>query len=152
MHVMKKEAPKIILADNKKARFDYEIVDSFEAGIELFGEEVRSIRNGSANLKGSYALIQGNHVSLVGMHIGEWKWAMRKIEPKRERSLLIKKDQIFSLSQKIKTMGATLVPLEVYTKWNLIKLHLGLVRGRKKWEKKQVMKERDLEREIKQLY
>ncbi len=152
MRPMKSLSPKLILADNRKARFDYEVIEVFEAGIELYGEEVRSARNGAVNLKGSYVLITSGRPSLVNMHIGEFKWGMRKIDPKRERTILLSKKEISSLAGKITSMGATIVPLEVYTKGNLIKVSIALVRGRKRWEKKQVLKERDLERELIKIY
>jgi SsrA-binding protein len=152
MRPMKSNQTKVILADNRKARFDYEIIEVLEAGIELFGEEVKSIRNGSVNLKWTYVLLTSWRPSLVGMHVSEFKWWMRKIDPKRERTLLLNKRQIDSLQWKIKATSATIVPLEVYTKWNLIKVSIALVKWRKRWEKKQVLKERDLERELTQYY
>lgn len=152
MREMKIKNIKTILADNRKARFDYEIIEVFEAGIELFGEEVKSIRNGSVNLKWSYVLLSSGRPTVVGMHVGEYKWWMRKIDTKRERMLLLGKSEIFSLQSKMKSMTVTIVPLELYTKWNLIKISIGLAKWRKKWEKKQVLKERDLDREIQHFY
>lgn len=147
---MKWVSQKIIFAENRKARFDYEVIEVFEAGIKLFWEEVKSIRKGSINLKGSYALTNWSTASLEQVHISEYPGGMRKIDPKRARQLLLKKDEVIRLNTKIKHLGATLVPLEVYSKGNLIKVSIALVKWRKKWEKKQVLKERDMEREIKQ--
>ncbi len=138
-----------IFAENRKARFDYEIIEVFEAGIELFWEEVKSIRKGSINLKWSYVLTNWLTASLEQVHIWEYPGGMRRIDPKRVRRLLLSKKEVILLSKKVKNMGATIVPLEIYGKWNLIKASIALVKGRKKWEKKQVLKERDLDREIK---
>ena len=144
---MKQTSTSHIYADNRKARFDYEIIEEFEAGIQLYGEEVKSIRKWSINLRGSYILITSGRPILVGVHISEYPGGMRKLEPKRERMLLIKQKEIARYELKTKEMGATLVPMEIYSKGNLIKVRVALVKGRKKWEKKNVLKERDIERE-----
>lgn len=144
---MKQAAPSHIFADNRKARFDYEVIEEFEAGLQLYGEEVKSIRKWSVNLRGSYILITAGHPYIIGMHISEYPGGMRKLEPKRERDLLMNKKEISRYEMKIKEMWATLVPIEIYSKGNLIKVRVALVRGRKKWEKKNVLKERDLDRE-----
>lgn len=144
---MKSSVPSQTYADNRKARFDYEVIEEFEWGIELYGEEVKSIRKGSVNLRGSYILITSGKPYIVGMHISEYPGGMRKLEPKRERNILMKKKESLRYEMKIREMGATLIPMEIYSKWNLIKVRIALVRGRKKWEKKNVLKERDLDRE-----
>ena len=149
---MKQTHPSHTFADNKKARFDYEVIEEFEAGIQLFGEEVKSIRKGSVNLRGSYILITKGQATIVGMHISEYPWGMRKLEPKRERMLLMKQSELFRYEMKTKEMWATLIPMEIYSKGNLIKVRVALVRGRKKWEKKNVLKERDLDRETAQKF
>lgn len=136
------------LTENKKALFDYEIIEEYEAGIKLFGEEVKSARNGSINLKWSYILIDKLRPYIVGMHIGEYRGGMRKPEPKRNRDILLKTNEILNLSQKIKEMGATIVPVSIYTKWNLIKVRIALVKWKKTWQKKNLIKKRDLEREM----
>ena len=145
---MAKIAEKIIFADNKKALFDYEIIEEYEAGLKLYGEEVKSIRNGSINLKGSYILINKNHPYVVGIHIGEYKWGTRIIEPKRERDLLLSKKEIVRLETKTKEMGATIIPVQVYSKGNLIKVRVALAKGKKTWQKKESIKSRDLDREM----
>ncbi len=145
---MAKIAEKIIFADNKKALFDYEIIEEYEAGLKLYGEEVKSIRNGSINLKGSYILINKNHPYAVGIHIGEYKWGTRIIEPKRERDLLLSKKEIVRLETKTKEMGATIIPVQVYSKGNLIKVRVALAKGKKTWQKKESIKSRDLDREM----
>ena len=142
------EKTKIIFAENKKARFDYEIIEEYEAWIKLYGEEVKSIRNGSINLKWSYILINKWHPSATGIHIGDYKWGVRIFEPKREREILLKKSEILRLENKVKEMGATIVPMQIYSKWNLIKLRIALVKGKKTWQKKETIKDRDLDREM----
>ncbi len=144
---MKKSSTSHTYADNRKARFDYEVIEEFEAGLRLYGEEVKSVRGWSINLRGSYILITKSHPTLVWVHISEYPGGMRKLEPKRERDLLMKQSEIARYESKIKEMWATLIPMEIYSKGNLIKVRVALVKGRKKWEKKQVLKERDIERE-----
>lgn len=143
-----KNENKIIFADNKKALFDYEIIEEYEAGIELYGEEVKSIRAGNVNLKWSYILINKWHPYATGIHIGEYKGGIRIIEPKRERNLLMRKGEIIRLETKIKEMGATLIPMQIYTKGNLIKVRVALAKGKKLWQKKETLKNRDLDREM----
>lgn len=141
------------IIENRKALFDYEVIEEFEAGIVLYGPEVKSLRAGQANLKWSYITTHTGSPILVGCHISEWKQNTGKIlEPKRERTLLLSKSQILRLDQKTKEMWATIVPVEIYTKWNLFKVRIALAKWRKKWEKKQVLKERDLDREIVRKY
>ena len=139
---------KYILSENKKALFDYEVMEEFEAGIVLYGPEVKSLRSWWATLKGAYITTHSGTPILVGCHIPEYKHNTGKvIEPKRERTLLLSKNQILRLEQKTKEMGATIIPVTIYSKWNLIKVRIALAKWRKKWEKKQVLKERDLDRE-----
>ncbi|MDD2694262.1 MAG: SsrA-binding protein SmpB [Candidatus Gracilibacteria bacterium] len=141
------------IAENRKALFDYEIIEEFEAGIVLAGAEAKSIRLGQVNLKGSYINTHSGRPILVGCHISEYKNnSTTKLDPKRERLLLLSQKEILRLSQKVKEMGATVVPIEIYSKGNLFKVRIALAKGRKKWEKKQVLKERDLERETKKVW
>lgn len=149
---MKKLERKTII-QNKKAIFDYEIIEEFDAGIKLFGSEVKSIRFGQVNLKGSYITLHSGRPFLIGCHISEYKYnTNKKIDPKRERELLLNKKEILYLSQKTKEMWATLIAKEILEVWNLFKIRLVLARGRKKWQKKQLLKERDLSREIRKFY
>lgn len=145
---MQKWTDKIIFADNKKALFDYEIIEEYEAGIKLYGEEVKSVRNGSINLKWSYILITKNHPTVVWVHIGELRGWMRQLEPKRERDILLSKNEILRLELKVKEMGATIIPISLYSKWNLIKMRMALVKGKKTWQKKESIKARDIDREL----
>lgn len=145
---MEKSNPKTIFAENKKALFDYEIIEEYEAGIKLLWEEVKSVRNGNVNLKWSYILITKGVPRIIGMHIGELKGGMRKIDPKRERDILLSKKEILKLELRVKEMWATLIPFSVYSKGNLIKVRVSLVKGKKTWQKKETLKERDLDREL----
>ena len=140
---MKNSERKSII-QNKKALFDYEILEELDAGIILFGPEVKSLRAGQANLKGSYVTLHSGRPILVGAHIAEYgRNTNKKIDPKRERELLLSKKEILHLSQKIK---------EILSVGNLFKARLALAKGRKKWQKKQVLKERDLSREVRKFY
>lgn len=148
-----KKTERTVIITNKKALFDYEIIEEFDAGIKLFGAEVKSLRNGQANLKGSYVTLHSGRPFLVGSHISEYKNnTSQSISPKRDRELLLQKKEILHLSQKVKEMGATLIAKEILCVGNLFKVRIALARGRKKWQKKQLLKERDLSREIKKFY
>jgi SsrA-binding protein len=132
---------------NKKAFLDYEIINTYEAGLRLFWEEVKSVRLGLVNLKWSYVTIRGNEVILLNTHIPHyknWKW---EFDPKRERTLLMKKYEITHLRSQLHEGGFTLILTNIYSKGNLIKGKIALAKWRKTWQKKQVLKERDLDRE-----
>lgn len=136
------------IIENKKALFDYEVIEELEAGIVLMGSEVKSVRNGSVNLKWAYITIHSGRPVLVGCHISEYKWSTGVIvDPKRERMILMSKKEILRLSQKVKETSATLIPVSIYSKWNIFKVRIALGKWRKKWEKKNLLKERDLDRE-----
>lgn len=135
---------------NKKAYFDYEILEEIEAGIVLTGTEIKSIRNGNANLKDSYAVVRNNEVYLLNMHISEYKEGnIFNHEEKRTRKLLLHKKEILKLRDKINLNGHTLVPLKLYFKGNKVKILLGLAKGKKIYDKRESIKERDINREIK---
>ncbi len=134
---------------NRKANFDYEIIDTYEAGIVLTGTEIKSIRNGNANLKDSYALIRNNEVSLLNMHISEYKEGNRfNHEEKRNRKLLLHKKEIIKLNNKLTLDNLTLVPLKLYFKGRRAKILLGLAKGKKTYDKKQALKEKDILRDM----
>ncbi|EKD65130.1 MAG: SsrA-binding protein [uncultured bacterium] len=148
-----------ILAKNKYAMRDYEILDKFEAGIVLLGHEVKSIKGGHINLKGSYVTLQQSSSSkklpevwLVNAHIPLYEKANKKIryEPRRSRKLLIKRKEISHLVGKIREKGLTLVPLTVYSKRGKIKIGFGIGKGLKKYDKREKIKEREDKRKIKQ--
>lgn len=138
------------IARNKRAYFDYEILEKFEAGIELLGIEVKSVKSGRVNLTGSYAILRGNQVLLVGADIPPYqpKNTPPDYDPGRTRKLLLTAGEIKNLTGKIKEAGLTLLPLRIYTKGRLIKLELGLGRHKKKHDKREAIKKREAERDI----
>ncbi len=132
---------------NKKARFDYEIVESFEAGIVLTGSEVKSVRAGSVNFAGARVVFAEGKVKLLGLNINKYKFDSSEFyEPSKVRELLLKKKEIVEIQSKSKASGLTLVPIKLYNKGSLIKLQIALVRGKKKYEKRAEIKKRDTER------
>jgi len=146
-----------ILAENKKAYFNYEILEKFEAGISLIGQEVKSIKTRGVNLAGSYVVLrrptQNRHPEAfwVGAKISSYqpKNAPPDYNPERSRKLLLKKSEIKYLIGKSKQKGLTLVPLKIYTKNGKIKLEFGITKGLKKVDKRELIKKREAEREIK---
>lgn len=138
------------LAENRKAHFDYEILETYEAGIELFGFEVKAVKTGRLNLTGSFAVIKDNEVWLLNAHIPAYqpKNAPPDYDPTRSRRLLLHRSEIKELIGKSAQKGLTIVPLKVYTKRSRIKILLGLTRHKKKTDKREVIKRRETEREI----
>lgn len=136
-------------ATNREAFHNYEILEKLEAGIQLTGPEVKSVKNGSVSLKGSFATIHNNELHLLNTHIGLYKPAATiKQEPDRTRRLLVHRHDIDRLIGKIRSAGLTLVPLSMYGKNGLIKVELGLGRGKKAYDKRQSIKKRDVKRQI----
>ena len=134
---------------NKKANYDYNIEDTIEAGIVLVGTEIKSIREGSANLKDSYAIIRNNEIFLLNMHISPYKEGNQfNHEETRTRKLLLHKKEIRKLKIKIEMEGYTLVPLKVYFKDGRAKVLIGVARGKKNYDKRETIKKRDIEREM----
>lgn len=142
------------LSTNKKAFFDYVVLDEYEAGIVLSGQEVKSVRNGLMSLKGSFAVFKGTELYLVNAHISAYPQAgpMPSYDPEHSRKLLLKKNEITKLIGLLKQKGLTLVPLSVYTKANRIKVRLGLCKGKQVHEKRETIKKRMVEREIRSAY
>jgi len=145
------------IIENKKAYFNYQILEKLEAGISLIGQEVKSIKSGRINLAGSYVVlkgpVKGGHpeVFLIGANIPPYqpKNAPSDYNPERSRKLLLKKSEIKYLIGKVKQKGLTLVPLRVYTKRGKIKLEFGVARGKKKVNKRELIRRREAEREMK---
>ena len=137
------------LAENRKARFDYDIKNTFVAGLVLSGAEVKSVKNGNVSLTGSYATITTTGANLINCHIGPYKYAPNeKYDPTQTRKLLLNQKEINELLHKDK--GFTIVPLEILsTPKGWIKLRLGLGKGRKKTDKREYIKKRDTDRDIK---
>jgi len=137
------------IAANKKAYHDYFIDEKFEAGIELFGTEVKSVRQGNINLKDSFCAVKNGELFVHGMHISPYeKGNIFNRDPVRSRRLLMHKKEINRLYMKIKQDGLTLVPLSVYLKNSLVKVEIGLARGKKLYDKRASMAEKDAKREI----
>ena len=134
---------------NRKARFNYFIIEEIECGIELFGSEVKSIRNGNCNIKDSYGVIRNNEVYLINMFIKNYKEAsIFNKEETRKRKLLLHKKEIIKLKEKIEKEGYTLVPLKVYFNRNKVKVLLGLCKGKKTYDKREVLKEKEIKRKL----
>ena len=133
---------------NRKARFNYFIIDEIEAGIELKGTEIKSIRNGKASIEDAYARIKNKEVFLTNMFIAKYEEGNRfNHDERRERKLLLHKSEIIKLSKKLELDNYTLVPLKLYFKKNHAKISLGLCKGKKLYDKRETIKKRDLERE-----
>ena len=146
-----------ILAVNKRANFDYEISDVYEAGLVLFGHEVKSIKTGHISLKGSFVTLKSgkknSELYLVNAHIPLYNKAttIKSYEPTRPRKLLLHKNEIKKLIGKRQEQGLTLIPMKVYTKRGLIKLEFGVGRGKKKVDKRETIKKREIDRQIRTL-
>lgn len=140
-----------IYSENKKVYYDYEILEKYEAGLVLIGQEVKSIKMGRVNLTGSYVVIRGNEPYLVGAKIPPYqpKNAPENYNPEQSRKLLLNKKEINYLAGRANERGFSLIPLKLYEKNGRVKLEFGLARGKKKYDKKEKIKKRDLERQIK---
>ncbi|MDD3995201.1 MAG: SsrA-binding protein SmpB [Tenericutes bacterium] len=135
--------------ENRKARFDYFISDTYESGIVLKGTEIKSIREGKCNLKDSYVVIRNNEAYLLNAHISAYeKGNIFNHEETRTRKLLLNKMEILKLSSKINVEGYTLIPLKLYFKNGRAKLLIGVAKGKKEFDKRETIKERDVEREM----
>lgn len=138
------------LADNSRARFDYEILETFSAGIELLGHEVKSVRNGRLNLRGSRIGVRGGEAYLIGAEISPYQVNNTpEYDSKRTRKILLKKEEVAKIAEAEATKGLTVVPLSVYNKGRFLKLDIGIGRGKRQFDKRQAIKKRDTEREIK---
>ena len=132
---------------NKKARFDYFVEEEIEAGIALVGTEIKSIRKGSADLKESFVIIKNNEVFLLNSYIALYEQGNQfNHDERRSRKLLLHKKEILKLKEKIKLQGLTLVPLKVYFKNGKVKILIGVCKGKKNYDKRQTIKERDIKR------
>ncbi|WP_018132109.1 SsrA-binding protein SmpB [Effusibacillus pohliae] len=142
------EGPKV-LAQNKKATHDYFIEDTYEAGIVLTGTEIKSIRQGKANLQDSFARISNGEAWLVNMHVSPFEQGNRfNVDPTRTRKLLLHKAEIMKLLGQTKEKGYSLIPLKLYIKNGFCKVLIGLAKGKKKYDKREAMAKRDAQREM----
>ncbi len=137
-----------LLANNKKAYFDYFIEDKWEAGIELVGTEVKSVRMGKVSIKESYIKVDGYEVYIIGMHISPYeKGNIFNRDPLRPRKLLLHKQEINKIAGKVSEKGYALVPLQVYIKGNRIKVEIGIGKGKKNYDKRDTIAKNDQKRE-----
>ena len=148
----KKPLGENMLARNRQARHEYEILETFEAGIELLGTEVKSLRGGRSNLREGYVRIENGEAWLLQAHISPYEQGNRSNhEPERRRRLLMHRREIEYLDGKVRLQGLTLVPLDLHLRNNRIKLEIGLARGKKLWDKRQAIAERDSRRDAERL-
>ncbi len=142
-----------VIANNKKAYHDYFIDEKYECGIELFGTEVKSIRMGHCSIKEAFVRIENGEVWIRGMHISPYeKGNIFNKDPLRTRKLLLHKSEIRKLLGKVKEKGYTLIPLQVYFKGSLVKVEIGLARGKKLYDKREDLAKKDAQREMERGY
>ncbi len=139
-----------VLAKNKKAGYNYHILDKIEAGLVLTGQEVKSLHANKVSLTGAFISIKGSEAYLLGCNISPYQVnnTPDSYNPQRERKLLLKRREISELVGKTKEKGVTLIPLSIYTRKNFIKLEVAVARGKKKYDKREVIKKRDIDRDI----
>jgi SsrA-binding protein len=138
-----------IIAKNRRAHFDYTVEESFECGIALQGTEVKSIKEGRVSFGDAFAEIKGQEVWLSNFHIAEYAQAsMFNHDPARPKKLLLHRQEIKRIDRRVREKGYTLIPLSIYLKHGLVKLELGLCRGKKEYDKRADIKARDLDREV----
>lgn len=134
---------------NRKARYDYEILETVEAGMVLTGTEIKSLRAGKANLKDSYAIVKKNECFLLNMHISPYEQGnLFNHEETRTRKLLLHKKEIYKVRDLMDQTGVTLVPLKLYLVRNRAKVLLGIAKGKKNYDKREAIKKKDMEREV----
>lgn len=147
---MTDQLPVKLISDNRQARYLYEILSTYEAGIQLTGTEIKSIRMGRINLRDGYALIRNNEAWLINVHISPYESGGKYFnhEPRRSRKLLLHRKEINKLIGQIEQKGLTLVPLKMYFKGSLVKVTLGVGKGKKLHDKRETVKRRDDQREM----
>jgi len=149
LNLKKPEQEIIMIANNKKVRHDYEILETFEAGIALQGTEIKSIREGRINLKESYILARDGTAKVIGMNINTYIFGnIFNHIPKRERQLLLHKKEILKLEQRSTQEGLTIIPLSLYIKGRLAKISIGLCKGKKLYDKREKLKAQEIHRDI----
>ncbi len=142
-----------VVTTNRKARHEYMVLDTFEAGIVLTGTEVKSLRQGNANLSDGYAEVRNGEVWLLGMHVSPYdQGSYANVDPLRQRKLLLHRKEIRKLQGRVQEKGLTLVPLKVYFKHNIAKVQLGLCRGKKAYDKRHDIAKREAERDLRRTY
>ncbi|AMB95636.1 SsrA-binding protein SmpB [Aerococcus urinae] len=147
---MTKKKQDNVVATNRKANHDYIIEDTIEAGLVLTGTEIKSIRKGKVNLKDSFARVENGQVWVYGMHVSPFEQGNRfNQDPMRPRKLLLKKREINRLAKHVSQEGYAIIPLRMYIKRGFAKLLIGIGKGKKKYDKRQALKEKDMKRDIK---
>ncbi len=139
-----------VLAENRKANFDYEIIETFEAGVELLGLEVKSLKLKRGSLEGAYILVDGGEAFVMNMSIPAYQEnnTSADYDPRRKRKILLTSEEIHKLTSGEHGQGLTSVPISVYTKGNRVKLTIAIVRGKKKYDKRETIKRREADREM----
>ena len=137
-----------VVITNRKARHDYFVLDAYEAGVMLKGPEVKSIRNGRANLQDSYAFVDDGEVWLYGMHISPYEFSRGELDPVRKRKLLLHAREIIAIARATEEKGVTLVPLQVYFKDGRCKIEIATARGKARYDKRQAIATRDSNRDV----
>lgn len=143
-----------MLLENRKATFNYEFLEKLDAGIELLGLEVKSLRGKLGSLEGAYVIVRGNEAFLVGAYIPAYqpKNAPKGYDERRNRKLLLTKKEIVTLAGAESKKGLTIVPISVYNRGRKIKVNIAIARGKKKFDKRETIKKREVERDIRRLY
>ncbi|MEO8665975.1 MAG: SsrA-binding protein SmpB [Ignavibacteria bacterium] len=138
-----------IIATNRKANFEYEILSRYEAGMVITGTEVKSLRDGKVNMQEAYGRIINDEAWIINSHINEYKFGnINNHEPLRTRKLLLNKKEIRKIKQELQEKGLTLVPLKMYFKGSLVKMEIGIARGKKLYDKRESIKKREVERKL----
>ncbi len=140
---------KSLIAQNRKAFHEYQILEKFEGGLVLLGSEVKAIREGKANLKEAYVRFIEHELFIIGMHIGEYSNAGYSIHnPVRDRKLLLHRQELNNIKRLVEEKGKTLIPLSLYLKKGRIKIEFGLAQGKKHWDKRKTKQDRDVNRQV----
>ena len=138
-----------VIATNRKARHEYQILDKYEGGIILHGSEVKAIREGKANIKEAYVRFSGNELFIIGMHIGKYSnEGYSTHSPIRDRKLLLHKRELSKIRKLVEEKGKTLIPLSLYLKHGRVKMEFGLAQGKKIWDKRKTKMEKDVKRQV----
>lgn len=139
-----------ILVDNRKVHFNYEILETFEAGLKLVGHEVKSLKKGQGSIEGAYVIVRGGEAYVVNLFIPPYqeKNTPKDYEPRRNRKLLLEKSDIVKLADMEESNGLTIVPISIYNKNNLVKISIAVVRGKKRFDKRETTKKRETDRNI----
>ena len=146
---MSSKEPINIISINKKASFQYFLLEKFEAGMQLLGSEVKSIREGNVNIKEAYVKFNKNELYLIGMHIGAYSHSGYSThDPLREKKLLLHKNEINKIIKNVSIKGTTVIPVKLYIKTGKIKVEIAISKGKKIWDKRESIKEKDIKRSI----